>query len=239
MPTKAPQNARHFQPQDPGTSTRADYVAIMERADRGVGEILRALERLGLARNTLVIFTNDNGGEWLSRNTPLFHRKQTLWEGGIRVPALARWPGRIPAASVSGQVGITMDLSATILAATGTPVPAAARFEGLNLLPILEGRAPVAERTLFWRTTGQAPQRVVRRGDWKLMVDAGKVLLYDVRTDLGERNDLASQRQDIAQALRPLITAWEADVDAEAGKSGDGGGGGRGGRGRGGRGAAQ
>jgi hypothetical protein len=71
------------------------------------------------------------------------------------------------------------------------------------------------------------------------MVDAGKVLLYDVRTDLGERNDLASQRQDIAQALRPLITAWEADVDAEAGKSGDGGGGGRGGRGRGGRGAAQ
>jgi arylsulfatase A-like enzyme len=237
-PSRAPANARHVQPHDDGTSTRADYVAMMERADRGVGEVLRTLDRLKLASNTLVIFTNDNGGEWLSRNAPLFHRKLTLWEGGIRVPAIMRFPGRIPAGRVSGQVGITMDLTATILAATGAPVPADARLEGMNLLPILAGTSPQVERTLFWRQTGQSPQRAVRRGDWKLLLDGGKVLLFDVRADLGERNDLANQHQAIARELRPLITAWEADVDKESGVAtpargrGEGRGAGRGAGGR-------
>ena len=112
-----PATRRHVMPHEDGTSTRADYVAMMERADQGVGRILRTLDRLGSRGNTIVIFTNDNGGEWLSRNAPLFHRKWTLWEGGIRVPALVRWPGRIPAGQVSPQVGITMDLTASILAA--------------------------------------------------------------------------------------------------------------------------
>ena len=84
----------------------------MERADQGVGQILAALDRQGLAANTLVIFTNDNGGEWLSRNAPLFNRKFSLYEGGIRVPAIMRWPGHVPAGVVTTQVGITMDLSA-------------------------------------------------------------------------------------------------------------------------------
>ena len=87
-PSVAPDNARFVQPQEDPTNTRRDYVAILERADRGVGQILAALERRGLTRNTLVIFTQDNGGEWLSRNAPLFHRKSTVWEGGIRVPAI-------------------------------------------------------------------------------------------------------------------------------------------------------
>jgi arylsulfatase A-like enzyme len=217
-PSKAVGNARHLMPQDDNTSTRADYVAMMERADQGVGQILRTLDRLGLAQNTLVVFTNDNGGEWLSRNAPLFNRKWTLWEGGIRVPAILRWPGRIPAGRVSDQVGITMDLTASILAVTNTPVPADARLEGMNLLPILEGRTPEVERTLFWRTTaGNHNQRAVRRGDWKLMVDGNHVMLFDVRRDVGERNDVAGQRQDIARQLRPLIAGWEKDVDAEAG----------------------
>jgi arylsulfatase A-like enzyme len=141
-PSTAPNNARHVQPQDDGTATRADYVAMMERADQGVGQILRTLERLGLTENTLVIFTNDNGGEWVSRNAPLFHRKATVWEGGIRVPAMLRWPARIPAGRTTDQVGITMDLTATILAATGTGVPAEARFEGMNLCRSSKARRP-------------------------------------------------------------------------------------------------
>ena len=75
---------------------------MLERADQGVGQILAALDELGLTRNTIVIFTNDNGGEWLSRNAPLFHRKGTVWEGGIRVPAILRWPGHIPAGAGLG-----------------------------------------------------------------------------------------------------------------------------------------
>jgi arylsulfatase A-like enzyme len=216
-PSVAIGNARHLMPHDDSTSTRADYVAMMERADQGVGQILRTLDRLNLARNTIVIFTNDNGGEWLSRNAPLFNRKWTLWEGGIRVPAIVRWPGRIPAGRVSSQVGITMDLSASILAVTGTTVPAEAKLEGMNIFPILEGRSPVVDRTLFWRTTaGNHNQKAVRSGDWKVMIDGNHTLVFDVRKDAGERNDLANQRQDIARRLRPLLTAWEADVDAEA-----------------------
>src|SRR4030095_13218570 len=82
-PSVAPNNARFVQPQDSPTNTRQDYVSIVERADRGVGQILAALERGGLTRNTLVIYTQDNGGEWLSRNAPLFNRKNSVWEGGI------------------------------------------------------------------------------------------------------------------------------------------------------------
>ena len=215
-PSKAPNNGRHVQPQDDDTATRADYVAMMERADQGVGQILRTLDRLGLAQNTLVIFTNDNGGEWVSRNAPLFHRKLTVWEGGIRVPAILRWPGRIPAGRTTDQVGITMDLTATILAVTGSSVPAEARLEGINLMPIIEGKAPEVERTLFWRTVAPHSQRAVRRGDWKLLIDGNIVLLFNLRQDIGERNDLANRRQDIAHELRPLIAKWEADVDGEA-----------------------
>jgi arylsulfatase A-like enzyme len=213
----APGNARHVMPGDEAASTRADYVAMVERVDHGVGEILRALERLDLARNTIVVFTNDNGGEWLSNNAPLFNRKWTVWEGGIRVPAIVRWPGRIPAGKVSDQVGITMDLTASVLAVAGASVPADARMEGMNLFPIWEGRSPEVERTLFWRTSvGGRNQKAVRSGDWKLVVDGNHTFVFDVRADIGERHDLAGRRQDVAKRLRARLTAWEQDVDAEA-----------------------
>jgi arylsulfatase A-like enzyme len=216
MPSTAVDHARHLQPNDSPGPTRAEYVAMFERADRGVGQILAALAQRGLADNTIVIYTHDNGGEWLSRNAPLFNRKQTVWEGGIRVPLLVRWPGKVQAGIVSGQVGITMDLSASLLAAAGATVPPGPAFEGIDLLSILAGRSGGRERTLFWRITGPINQKAVRSGDWKLVVDGASSLLFNVRSDVGERNDLTSQRQDIVRQLRPLLDAWEADVDAEA-----------------------
>lgn len=216
-PSVAIGNARFLRPADSVVSTRADYVSMVERMDRGVGEILAALERHGLTRNTIVIFTNDNGGEWLSNNAPLFNRKWTVWEGGIRVPAIVRWPGHIPAGRVTPQVGITMDLTASMLAAGGVAVPAEAKLDGMNLLPILEGRAPVAERTLFWRTNvGNRTMKAVRQGDMKLVVDANNLFVFDVRRDIGERNDLTAQRSTLARTLRQKLDAWERDVDAEA-----------------------
>ena len=215
-PSTARDNAIHVQPYDPDSGSRQDYVAMTERADQGIGAILALLDKTGLAQNTLVVFTNDNCGEWLSRNAPLFHRKWTLWEGGIRVPTILRWPGRIPAGQVSRQVGATFDITASILAATNTPVPSGA-VEGMNLLPILSGQAPVVERTLFWRTIyANRRQRAVRSGDWKLLIDGESTMVFDVRNDVGERNDVARERQDVARRLRPLIDAWERDVDAEA-----------------------
>ena len=216
-PTTARNNSLHLQPYDADSGTRQDYVAMLERVDQGVGAILASLDRLGMASNTLVIFTNDNGGEWLARNAPLFHRKWTLWEGGIRVPAIVRWPGRIPAGQVSRQVGSTMDLTASILAATNTPVPAGTNLDGIDLLPILGGRSPIVDRTLFWRTVyANRRQFAVRSGNWKLLLDGESAMVFDLQADAGERNDLARERQDVARRLRPLIAAWEKEVDADA-----------------------
>ena len=219
-PTQRPDNP--LATQAPASATRADYAAVMERVDRGVGEILRALRTRGLEKNTIVIFTNDNGGVGLSHSGPLFHRKFSAWEGGIRVPALLRWPGRIPAGTVSAQVGITMDLTASILAATATPVPSNARLEGINLMPILQRQAPEVERTLFWRTAGPSPvnmnQKAVRSGDWKLIVDGAvtRIFLFNVKADPGERQDWFARRQDLVRRLRQLLAEWERDVDVEA-----------------------
>ncbi len=205
------------------SGTRADYIAMLERADQGIGRILGLLDRLKLAANTLVIFTSDNGGEWLSRNAPLFHRKSTLWEGGIRVPLLMRWPARLQAGMTSPQVGITMDLTASILAAAGAQPPSTDRPEGVDLIAILL-KGTIVDRTLYWRmppapgatATPPATQRAVRRGDWKYIDDRGQYFLFDLRTDPGERHDLAQQHGDRIRELRSLVAKWEADVDAEA-----------------------
>jgi arylsulfatase A-like enzyme len=211
----APGTGAQQLPQQANTATRADYAAMVEAVDNGVGKILQTLERLGLTYNTIVIFTNDNGGEWLSNGGSLFNRKWTVWEGGIRVPALVKWPGRIAPGRVSGQVGITMDLSASIIAASGAAPPS--NYEGINLFPILEGRVPEVERSLYWRTNaGNRNMRAVRSGDWKLVVDGNHLFVFNLRQDVGERNDLTYRRSDIASRLRPMITQWEQEMDAEA-----------------------
>jgi arylsulfatase A-like enzyme len=220
-PSRAKNNGAFQKASDDPPATRADYAAMLECADAGFGQILATIDRLGLTQNTLVIFTNDNGGEWLSRNAPFFHRKGTVWEGGIRVPAVFRWPGHLPAGRVVSQPGITMDLTATILAATGATVPDETKLDGIDLLPILAGRAPDQERTLFWRFGGpnNRLQRAVRQGDWKLLVDAGGFspqFLFHLRDDPGERNDLAATRPEIVARLLPLLDAWEKEVEADA-----------------------
>ena len=121
---------------------RADYAAMVEKVDDGVGMILAELEKHGILDNTLVVLSSDNGGERYSDNTPLFHHKSTLWEGGIRVPCLMRWPAKLPQGKVTGQVGITMDLSATFAAIAGAKPADDRPFDGINLIPILTGEQP-------------------------------------------------------------------------------------------------
>lgn len=212
-PSVAIRNAAHLQPVEPDTGTREDYVAMLEHADAGIGQVLQALEAAGLSDDTLVIYTNDNGGEWLSRNAPFFNRKFSVWEGGIRVPAIMRWPGVIPAGQVSGQVGITMDFTATMLAVAGATLPADYTPEGIDLLPIVARRAPEVERTLFWSANNTA---AVRSGDYKLVQQGPQsFFVYNVREDQGERNDLTNQSQGIAQRLYTLLDAWRQEVGAE------------------------
>lgn len=202
-------------PSDPAAATRREYVAIMEDFDAEIGRLLERLRHHGIERDTLVIFMSDNGGEWLSRNSPLFHRKDTVWEGGVRVPAIFRWPARLPRGRVSGQVGITMDVSASVVAAAGV-VRSDLGFEGLDLVDLLaSGRA--VERELLWRVIRpNVQQRAVRAGDFKYVEDGGQRFLFNVRTDPGERADLTSRDPARVRALRERIAAWEADVDGEA-----------------------
>jgi len=202
-------------PADANPPSRKDYAEIVEDLDAGIGRILETLQAGGLAEKTLVIFTSDNGGEWLSRNAPFFHRKDTVWEGGIRVPAIVRWTDTVPAGRTLAQVAITMDLTATIVGLAGGATANSA-FEGIDLMPFLRANAPPVERTLFWRV-GKAPgqQRAVRSGDRKLMLDGSKQLLFDVSRDPGERDDLAAQHPDRVRLLKGLIETWEKDVDAD------------------------
>jgi arylsulfatase A-like enzyme len=193
--------------------TRKDYAAMVERVDDGVGKILAALDKTGVADNTLVIFTNDNGGERLSDNGPLFHHKATLWEGGIRVPCILRWPGHLPAGKVSEQPAISMDLTATLVAACGATLPAGRTLDGIDLLPSLTGDR-IVPRTFFWRIErADRKQRAVRQGNWKYVRDSGIELLFDLAADPGERKTLAYHHPEVVQNLRQKLAAWEKEMD--------------------------
>ena len=222
-PFQPPDRRWEARPENRLEGTRRDYAGMVERIDDGVGQILETLAAQGLSRNTLVIFTNDNGGERLSRNAPFFHHKATLWEGGIRVPCLVRWPGQLPAGKTSEQAVITMDLTASILAATGTVPPQGRTLDGINILPILKGQKPPEERTFFWRIDEQGiVQKAVRRGRWKYVLDGIEKLemLFDLESDPGERYTLFYEHPEVVGGLRNSLKTWEQEVDRRASTDG-------------------
>lgn len=194
--------------------TRMDYVQMLERVDRGVGDILKTLAKHKLLDHTLLAISSDNGGYKLSDNRPLFHYKASLWEGGVRVPCLMRFPGKLPAGKVMSQMGITMDLTATFLSVAGAKVPSDHKLDGIDLLPILSGQAPEQERTFFWRIQrSDRQQKAVRQGKWKYVKDASSEFLFDLDADIGERHNLAYQNPEFVARLRRLHASWEEDVE--------------------------
>jgi arylsulfatase A-like enzyme len=185
------------------------YGAMMRRMDAGIGRVLNALERARLDRNTLVIFTSDNGGERYSYQWPFTFQKFNLHEGGIRVPAIARWPGVIPAGRVSDQPNITMDWTATFLALGGASADPAYPLDGENLMPVLRGQRPLYERPLFWRVRGFDAGRV---GQWKYLKDADGEHLFDLAVDPGEKADLRMAQPERFAAIRRQYEAWAAQM---------------------------
>jgi len=195
---------------------RRTYAAMVEKVDEGVGMLLAELEKQGVLDNTLFVLSSDNGGERYSDNSPLFHHKSTLWEGGIRVPCLMRWPAKLPKGKVTSQVGITMDLSATFAAIAGAKPSADRPFDGINLLPILTGEQPEQPRTLAWRIdrTGRQ-QKALRHGLWKYIQDSNVEMLFDLASDIGERNDVSFQNPKVFADLKQRLAAWEAELAKE------------------------
>jgi arylsulfatase A-like enzyme len=183
------------------------YGAMMKSMDAGIGRVLKALARAKLERDTLVIFTSDNGGERYSFNWPFSFQKMYLFEGGTRVPAMVRWPGTIPAGQVTEQAAITMDWTATILAMTGTAADPAYPLDGENLIPVCAGQRRVYDRTLFWRTADFEAARV---GRWKYLKDADGEYLFDLSTDPGEKADVRAARADTFDEIKQQYLAWNA-----------------------------
>jgi len=197
--------------------SRAIYKAMLERVDAGVGMLLKELEVAGVADKTLVVFSSDNGGERWASNAPLFHHKATLWEGGIRVPCLMRWPGKIAAGSRSNVPGITMDLSATFLTEAGGQLPKEKPFDGVDLLPLVSGETKVAERDFCWRMQrSNRTMKAIRRGKWKYVNDGNTMdLLFDLEVDAGERTNLNFAHPEVVVDLKKRLADWEAEMDAE------------------------
>jgi arylsulfatase A-like enzyme len=185
---------------------------MVKSLDQGIGHVLKALDASGLRENTLVIFTSDNGGEQYSDMGPFTGHKMALWEGGIRVPAMMRWPGIIQAGSETDQVVVSMDWTATMLAAAeAEPVPNYP-LDGMNLLPISSGEAPTQPRTLWWRTFQRTDHHALREGDWKFLKDGEAEYLFNLADDPGEQHDVKEVQSDLFQQLKRKFAAVASEM---------------------------
>ena len=195
------------------------YQRMIEDLDFPVGRVLEALHAGGIADNTIVIFTSDNGGERFADTWPFTGRKTELLEGGLRIPAIISWPARIAMGQTTRQVAISMDWLPTLLAAAGTEPDPAYPSDGINLLPFLtEGLTPVP-RKLFWRYKANA-QHAVRDGDMKYLKILDNTFLFNVVEDPMERANLKERMPDVYSRLIVEWAVWNAtmlpEIDASS-----------------------
>jgi arylsulfatase A-like enzyme len=184
----------------------AIYTEMIRQMDEGIGKVLAALPE-----DTFVVFTSDNGGERFSDSWPLMGKKMDLLEGGIRVPYIARWPGRIAAGRATAQLAITMDWVATFLEAAGAAAHRDYPLDGVSLLAHLENPEKIIERTLFWRMKFR-DQKAVRSGAWKWLAIEGHEYVFDLSQDQRERANMVKRFPEKLAALKKLYLAWEASM---------------------------
>jgi arylsulfatase A-like enzyme len=187
------------------------YQRMIEEMDRQIGRVLEALRTNDLAENTIVIFTSDNGGERFADTWPFTGRKTELLEGGLRIPAIISWPGRIPQGRTTDQVAISMDWMPTLLAAAGVSSDPAFPPDGINLLPMLTQNSAAVERKLFWRYKANA-QRAARDGDYKYLKILGNTFLFNVVQDPMERANLKQRHKDVYDRIVAEWREWNTTM---------------------------
>ena len=201
------------------------FRSMVVHMDFQIGRILKLLDDLKITDNTLVVFTSDNGGAAEANIGELKGGTTDLHEGGIRVPFIARWPGRINQGKEHTTPGISVDLFPTFCAAAGVPMPAGEKFDGINLLPLLAGQTAMLERsTLFWQLNlmkniqRHYPKpmpyatEVARKGRWKLLAFEGKpVELFDIESDVREEKNLVAEKPELVESLRQELAVWLAE----------------------------
>ena len=207
------------------TQEHAIYAGMVEAMDQAVGKVLDRLDALGLRENTLVIFTSDNGGlstseGWPTSNMPLRAGKGWMYEGGLRVPLVVRWPKVARSGSQLDSPVTSPDFFPTLLDAVGTR-RTGGDVDGMSFLPAMLGKAP-SQRSVFWHyphygNQGGAPASAIRRGGWKLIewLEDGSVELFDVARDIGETKDLSRAQPARARQLLAELKAWRTKVGAQ------------------------
>jgi arylsulfatase A-like enzyme len=190
---------------------QATYAAMVIAMDRAVGRVLQSLDRNGLADNTIVVFTSDNGGERFADVWPFSGSKMELLEGGLRIPAIIRWPGHITPGTVADQVSISMDWVPTLLQAAGATADPAYPLDGISLLPSLTGAAKSLPRKLFWRFHANG-QQAMRDGDLKWLRIRQNDFLFNVVRDPLERANLKARQPADYNRLIAEWKAWDATM---------------------------
>jgi len=222
-------------PKAPGYRSLPEYAALLEEMDEGVGIVLDAIARLGLERDTVVVFVSDNGGLEeeaggypATTNDPLRDEKGSLYEGGIRVPLIVRWPGVAAAGRTSATVGITTDFFPTFLEIAGVSPPTGHTLDGVSLLAVLrDPDAAPARDALFWHYPHyhhSRPADAMREGRFKLLefFDTGEAELYDLASDLGEARDVAAEQPERVARMRDRLEQYRDRVNAQLPRSNPG-----------------
>lgn len=185
------------------------YAKIVQALDQAVGDVMQSLDTLGLSDNTIVIFTSDNGGERFSKTWPFVGQKTELLEGGLRVPALMRWPNVIKP-QLQDQVTMTIDWVPTLIEAAEAEIDPEYPSDGISILPILKGTKPSHDRVLYWRYKSQN-QRAVRDGNWKYLKINDNEFLFNVFEDQRERANLKNKYPEVFSRLKASWDSWNKD----------------------------
>jgi arylsulfatase A-like enzyme len=189
------------------------YKGLVTQMDEAIGSILARVRQHGLDNDTLVVFTSDNGGSGPSFNGPLRGRKGQMFEGGLRVPMIARWPGRIPAGRTINDFASTLEFFPTFLAAAGASPSRGVKLDGFNLLPVMQGAAKTQRREFFWERTFEN-SRAAHVDNWKWVQSPTAGGLFDLAADPGEKNDLSGEKPDILKMMKDRWRDWRREMDA-------------------------
>lgn len=188
----------------------ARYYGAVTCMDDAIGELMGSLKEHGLDRNTLVLFLSDNGGSGNGGNAPLRGQKSTMWEGGLRVPFIAWWPGHLPAGKVTDEFLTSLELLPMISAATGAKPLPEVKLDGFDMTPVLRGETKSPRLEMFWQ---RRSDRAARVGNWKWLESAKGSGLYDLSTDIGEQHDLSKDKPDVLKMVKARFAAWRKEMD--------------------------
>jgi arylsulfatase A-like enzyme len=232
LQAKAEQKAKYDQ--KPGTVAHGNstYAAMIESVDENLGRLFHSLQEAGIEKETLILFTSDNGGVWnTTKQWPLRAGKGSYYEGGIREPMIVFWDGKIEAGSRCDVPVSGIDFFPTLAEAAGAEIPAGTILDGVSLMPLLTGTGQIAERPLYWHFPiylegGNSetrdprfrtrPGSVIRFGDWKLheYFEDGGIELYNLADDIGEKKDLSTSHPERAAELHDMLVAWRNRLNA-------------------------